>query len=101
MCIRDSEKTDHGMASLNLSLHNQEKTWEIAPQFLEVKNQLFEIALVVLPHHVDVDGSEPESGVSAGCWGGTWQYAFAVASADEIVAMDWLLLYEMCIRDSG
>ena len=27
------EKTDHGMASLNLSLHNQEKTWEIAPQF--------------------------------------------------------------------
>ena len=22
-----------GMASLNLSLHNQEKTWEIAPQF--------------------------------------------------------------------
>ena len=27
------EKTDHGLASLNLSLHNQEKTWEIAPQF--------------------------------------------------------------------
>ncbi len=28
-----NEKTDHGLASLNLSLHNQEKTWEIAPQF--------------------------------------------------------------------
>ena len=27
------EKTDHGLASLNLSLHNQEKTWEITPQF--------------------------------------------------------------------
>lgn len=27
------EKIDHGLASLNLSLHNQEKTWEIAPQF--------------------------------------------------------------------
>ena len=27
------EKTEHGAASLNLSLHNQEKTWEIAPQF--------------------------------------------------------------------